>query len=129
MDKENHNKNEWKKSVRDDAITNFSSRSTLDKALASSNKLEYSEFRKNNLGQHKEDILYTYTKKEIQFSNVSNDIINHIRKKQPKKVIIHNDVPSSLKMKLMKEASNAGIAFTIVDDPKLEGDVAVVLIQ
>ncbi len=82
--------------------------------------------RRRHLGHFRERLLEAVTWKQLRSEHGQSRIRKALEDPRAVELVIHSHVRSQA-MPLIKEAQKQGVDFTVVDNPKYEGKIAVVV--
>ena len=115
---------EDEKEVHFDMYQNISDKTDIEKIISSDVNDNLKGEKVLHLGMDKEDMLHEYTFDQLDELATYKEIKNIMSNHEVGKALISGKLPSSVVMKIIKEANKHRIPFAVLTNPKFKGEVA-----
>lgn len=110
------------------AFENMSGKTDIEKIMLADN-YKYNQESIKYLGIAKEDLINFYTIKELRKKKTYKKLEKELENPKVGEVLIRGKLYSDLIIKIVKLAQEKKLAFKIIKDSELEGDIGLVLVK
>jgi len=109
-------------------IAHISDKTVIEKLIAKDH-LPINEEKSKYLGNLREDVLYFYTCDELEEPSTYQKLTQDMNNQKVGKAILNGKLISEVILKIIKKAQKHHLPFTVVQDPKYQGEIGLVLLK
>lgn len=109
-----------------ESLSRLVDKTDIEKLMSSSN-FKYNEEKSKHLGFMRENIIYEYKKDVLYKPEIYKKVAEDMSNPKVEKVIINGNLIPEIIMRIIEEAQEQRLSFTIIKDPNFIGEIGLVL--